>query len=80
MTQRKDIPILRTQCQEDRDARDLAIFNEYNELTSVDGQSKSRVVEHLMKKHNIHSPGTIYVIRQRVADRLAKEQKQEAAV
>lgn len=79
MTQRKDIPILRTQCQEDRDARDLSIFNEYNELISVEGQSKSRVVEYLMKKHNIHSPGTIYVIRQRVADRLEKEEK-EAAV
>lgn len=74
---KKAIPILRTKCQEDRDARDLSIFNEYNDMISVEGQSKSRVVEYLMTKYNIHSAGTIYVIRNRVAERLAKKGKEE---
>jgi hypothetical protein len=72
---KKEIPIFKTQCQEDRNARDLAIYKEYNELTSVESQCKSGVVNYLMKKYNIHSAGTIYVIRQRVAARLAKEQE-----
>lgn len=70
-------PIFKTPCQEEREQRDLAIFNEWQELTAVDGQSKTRVTEYLMQKYNIHSAGTLYVIRQRVSKRLAE---QEAAV
>lgn len=69
-----DAPIFRTPCQEERESRDLAIYNEYNELMSVKGQSKTLVTEHLMKKYNIHSQGTIYIIRRRVEQRL-KEQE-----
>ena len=69
----RNIPILRTRFQEERDARDLEIYNEYNELTSVEGQSKTGVVELLMKKYDIHSASTIYVIRERVEKRRSKE-------
>lgn len=48
----------------------MAIYNEYNDLMSVKGQSKTLVAEHLMKKYGIHSIGTIYVIRRRVEERL----------
>lgn len=67
--------IFKTPCQEEREARDLAIYNEYNELMSVKGQSKTLVMEHLMKKYGVHSIGTIYVIRRRVDARLKKEGK-----
>ncbi len=67
--------ILKTECAEAREARDLAIYNDWCAMTAIDGQSKTRVTEYLMKKYNIHSAGTIYVIRQRVADRLAKEKE-----
>lgn len=71
----KTIPIFKTPCQAEREARDLAIYNEYQELTSVEGQSKLLVTEHLMKKYNIHSQATIYVIRERVEKRLAQAQE-----
>ena len=44
----------------------MAIYNEYNKLMSVKGQSKTVVMKRLMEKHNIHSVGTIYVILKRV--------------
>ena len=47
----------------------MAIYNEYNDLMSVKGQSKTVVMEHLMNKYGIHSIGTIYVIRRRVEER-----------
>lgn len=62
--------IFRTPCQTEREARDLAIYNEYNELMTVEGQSKTVVTEHLMKKYGIHSQGTIYLIRRRVKEKL----------
>lgn len=67
--------LFKTDCKAKREARDLAIYNEYNELISIEGQSKTLVTEHLMKKYDIHSAGTIYVIRQRVEDRLKREGK-----
>lgn len=41
--------VFKTPCQTEREARDLAIYNEYNDLMSVKGQSKTLVAEHLMK-------------------------------
>lgn len=72
-----EVMIFKTDCQREREERDLAIYNEYNELMSVEGQSRTLVTEHLMKKYNVHSQGTIYVIRRRVEERLARK---EAAV
>lgn len=70
------VKIFKTDCQREREERDLAIYNEYAALMSVEGQSKTLVTEHLMKKYNIHSQGTIYVIRRRVEKLLkAKEAK-----
>lgn len=64
------VKIFKTECQKEREKRDLAIYNEYNEMMSVDGQSKTLVVQHLMKKYGVHSQGTIYVIRRRVEEML----------
>ena len=64
---------LRTNFQIEREARDLAIYNEYQELISVAGASACKVNEHLMNKYGLHSQGSIYVIRKRVEDKLKKE-------
>ena len=69
-----DVKIFRTDCQKKREARDSAIYNEYAELMSVEGQSKTLVTEHLMKKYNIHSQSTIYVIRRRVEETLKRKE------
>lgn len=68
------VKIFKTDCQREREERDLAIYNEYAELMSVEGQSKTLVTEHLMKKYGIHSQGTIYVIRRRVEARLKRRE------
>lgn len=62
-----------TDCQMARQERDLAIYNEYNELTADKEQSKIVVNQYLMKKYGISSEGTIYTIRKRVEERLRKE-------
>lgn len=72
-----EVKIFKTDCQKEREKRDLAIYNEYNEMMSVDGQSRTLVTQHLMKKYGIHSQGTIYVIRRRVE---AKLKQREVAV
>ena len=66
--------VFKTQCQTEREARDLAIYNEYNDLMSVKGQSKTVVMEHLMSKYGIHSTGTIYVILRRGEESLNKQE------
>lgn len=65
--------ILRTQCQIEREERDLAVYNEYQKLMEVEGQSKVASHEYLCKKYGIHSQGTIYVILRRVEKRFKKE-------
>jgi hypothetical protein len=70
-----DVKIFKTDCQKEREKRDLAIYNEYNEMMSVDGQSRTLVTQHLMKKYGVHSQGTIYVIRRRVEEMLKKQEE-----
>lgn len=72
----KPTPVFKTECQAEREKRDLAIYNEYQELVSVEGQSRTLVVEYLMKKYNIHSAGTVYLIRRRVEERIKQEEAQ----
>ena len=59
-----------TDLQDERAARDLAIYNEYNALAAVKGQSKTQITKYLMEKYGIHSNGTIYAIRKKVEARL----------
>ena len=46
-------PVFKTECQAEREKRDLAIYEEWNKLVSVEGQSRTLVTEFLMKKYNI---------------------------
>lgn len=59
----------KTALQEEREARDLAIFKEYNDLVSIEGQSRTEVNKYLMQKYNIRSNATLYVILKRVEER-----------
>ena len=64
-----------TDLQKARAQRDMAIYSEYEQMMSVPGQSATEVSKYLMRKHNIHTIGTIYVIRKRVEKRLQREGK-----
>ena len=66
----KEEIILKTPCQQEREARDLAIYTDYHSLMEVEGQSKTMAHEHLCKKYGIHSQGTIYTILKRLEKRL----------
>lgn len=66
--------IFKTDCQKEREARDRAIYDDYNSLMAVKGQSKMMVIQHLMGKYNVHSMGTIYVILKRVEESLKTEE------
>lgn len=69
------VKIFKTEYQKEREKRDLAIYNEYNDMMSVEGQRSTLVTEHLMKKYGVHSQGTIYVIRRRVEEMLKKQEE-----
>lgn len=64
--------ILKTPCQQEREARDLAIYKDYHNIMAVEGQSKLMAHEYLCRKYGIHSQGTIYTILKRVEKRLQK--------
>lgn len=70
-------PILKTatECQEERAARDLALYNEYITLTADPKQPRTKVHEYLREKYGIHSTGTTYAIIKRVQERLNNEKK-----
>lgn len=67
--------VLRTELQERRRKRDMSIYSEYEQMMSVPGQSSTEVSKLLMRKYDINSLGTIYVIRKRVEKRLQQEAK-----
>ena len=64
--------VFKTAYQEEQEAKDMAIYNEWNELMSVPGQSATGVTQHLMQKYNIHSSSTIWVMRKRAEAARAK--------
>lgn len=69
------VKIFKTECQKEREKRDWAIYNEYNDMMSVEGQRSTLVTQHLMKKYGVHSQATIYVIRRRVEEKLKKQEE-----
>lgn len=73
MKQTASIPMFKTAFRLEKEAKELKIYNEYNAMMAVNGQSKTGVTDFLMRKYGIHSASTIYEIRKRVAQRLAEE-------
>lgn len=74
-TQKRPTLRVKTPLQEKREARDLAIYNEYNTLAANPEQSKEELNRYLMEKYGIHSTGTLYLIRRRVEDRLQRQEE-----
>lgn len=66
--------VFKTDYQLEKEAKDMAIYQEWNELMLIPGQSATGVTQHLMQKYNIHSSSTIWVMRQRAEKRLKKEE------
>lgn len=65
---------LKTPLQEEREARDLAIYTEYNDILKANpDQSRVALNEYMMQKYNIHSTGTLYVILKRVEAKMGEE-------
>jgi len=67
--------VLKTDFQLEKEAKEMAIYNEYNELMKQPGAMATAVDEHLMKKYGVHSKSTIWSIRRRVETRLASPQQ-----
>lgn len=54
-----------------RQQRDLEVCRDY-EVLLAEGKPKLEILQYLMRKYDIGSQGTIYVIRQRVQKELSK--------
>lgn len=68
-----EVRLMKPDGRAEREARDLAVYSDYQELMTVEGQSKTKVHEYLMQKYNVHSQSTIYLILKRVEERKRKE-------
>ena len=78
MTKERDNkPRRKTPFQGERDARDLAIYNEWNKLAADPEQSRVEINNYLMMKYCIHSTGTIYQIRKRVETMLKRKEDEK---
>ncbi|MEZ3440168.1 hypothetical protein [Alistipes sp.] len=66
---------LKTEYQAEKQERELAIYNEYNELMAQPGAMATAVSEHLMRKYGFHAKSTIFFIRKRVERRLKEQSK-----
>lgn len=65
--------VVKTQFQREKEAKDLAVYQEFNELMAVEGAMVTAIEQHLMEKYNIHAKSTIWTIRRRVEKRLREE-------
>ncbi|MDR0864999.1 MAG: hypothetical protein LBO74_08715 [Candidatus Symbiothrix sp.] len=65
-----DKSVIKTEYQLEKEARELAIYNDWNELMEQPGAMASAVETHLMKKYNIHAKSTIWFSRKRTEERL----------
>lgn len=66
-----------TDWQAARAERDLAIYKEWKESTENEGQSRTNVVNELMRKYGLYSNVSIYRICARVRKRLDAEKKKQ---
>ena len=66
--------LLKTPYRAAKEKQDLAILKDWNEMTSIPGQSHTRVTQALMKKYNLHSPSAIWSARRR-AEKLLEQRE-----
>lgn len=66
--------LLKTPYREAKEKQDLAILKDWNEMTSVPGQSHTMVTQALMKKYKLHSQSAIWSARRRAEKLLAQQE------
>lgn len=62
---------MKTPYRAKKEARDMAILNEWNELVSVPGQSRTMVRDMLMKKYGLNAPSALYAALHRAEKLMA---------
>lgn len=67
-----DAKKIKTEFRLRKEARELAIYNEYNELMAQPGAMATAVDKYLTEKYGFGSESTIWFIRKRVEKRLNK--------
>lgn len=77
MTQTPTQPRLRvkTRLQEEREARDIAIYEEYHKLAANPKQSRVALNQYFMEKYDLRSTGTLYTILKRVKAKMEEGEK-----
>lgn len=73
-----DEKILKSPFRIAKEAKELAIYKEYESLINEEGAMAGSITQHLMKKHKIHARSTIWFIRNRVGKRLKEEAEKKA--
>ena len=63
---------IKTKFRIEKEARELAIYNEWNELMSQPGVMAMSVRKYLCEKYGFGAESTIWFIRKRVEKRLKK--------
>jgi len=71
----KEKDVFKTEFALMKEAKERAIYNEYNELMKQPGAMVSGVSQYLSEKHSYYRHGTIPVIVKRVEKRLKEEGK-----
>jgi hypothetical protein len=66
---------LKTDFQLKKEAKELAIYNEWNELMKQPEAMATAVDKFIMEKYSVFSKSTIWFIRKRVEERLKAEGK-----
>lgn len=66
---------VRTEYQEKKEIRELAIYNDYNRFMAIPGAMATAADKYIMDKYSIFSKSTVWFIRQRVEKRLNAEGK-----
>jgi hypothetical protein len=70
-----DEKIIKTEFRIKKEARELSIYNEWNELMAQPGAMASAVDRYLRIKHGFGADSTIWFTRKRVEKRLRAEGK-----
>lgn len=69
--------VVKTKYQIDKEARERAIYDDYNKLMEQPGAMSTAVTDHLMKKYNLHSRSSIWQARTRTQLRIDEQSKSE---
>lgn len=69
--------VVKTKYQIDKEARERAIYDDFNELMKQPGAMATAVTDHLMKKYNLHSRSSIWQARTRTQLRIDEQLKKD---